>query len=131
MGISQRAFETPWAVASFEAEFCKDHSYTYICTKHTKSGQAQSVGYLIVWSVQDEGEIVVLAVDTGWRNMGIASSLLQFAFDVHDVSAWHLEANAANAAAIALYEQHGFKKTRMLKNYYGQGKDAIQMSRVK
>jgi ribosomal-protein-alanine N-acetyltransferase len=134
LGISQRSFTIPWSVASFEAEFYKDFSYLYIYTKEQGStiqlaSSATAVGYLIIWDIQGEGEVVALAVDKGWRNRGIGSALLSFAIEAHRVKVWHLEVDPVNSAAIGLYEKHGFKKNRVIRNYYGQGKDAMQMSR--
>lgn len=125
LGISQRSFDTPWSVTSFEAEFYKNYSHIYIYMKND-----QPVAYLIVWDLQAEGEIVALAVDKGWRNKGIGSELLNHVFDMHNTKIWHLEVDPANRAAISLYEKHRFKKNRVIKNYYGHGKDAIQMSRA-
>lgn len=125
ISISQHSFETPWAVASFEAEFYKNYSHIYIYTY-----KEQPVAYLIVWDLKEEGEVVSLAVDKGWRNRGIAAALLKFAFENHNVKTWHLEVDPKNNSAINLYEKYAFKKSRTIKDYYGQGKDAIQMNRA-
>ena len=124
LGISQRSFNPAWSTASFEAEFYKIHSHIYLFSENE-----QPVAYLIIWDLKEEGEIVSLAVDKGWRNKGIGTKLLSFVFDTHPVKAWSLEVDPDNGAAISLYEKHKFKRCRVIKDYYGQGKDAVQMTR--
>lgn len=125
LGISHRSFDTTWSMASFEAEFHKDHAYIYIYTE-----SSTSVAFLIVWDLGAEGEIVSLAVDKGWRNRGIASKLLRHAFLAHsNVEQWHLEVEPGNTPALSLYHKNGFVKQRIIKDYYAQGKDALQMDR--
>ena len=121
LGISQRSFSTPWSAASFEAEFAKPFSFTYLYVKE------QPVAYLTIWVIADEGEIVSIAVDKGWRGKGVASALLNYAFSEYRLKVWQLEVSEANKSAISLYHKFGFKKSRIIKNYYGQGRDAIQM----
>jgi ribosomal-protein-alanine acetyltransferase len=125
VGISQRSFESPWSVASFEAEFMKDYSHTYLFVR-----DRMPVAYLIVWVIKDEGEIVMLAVDKGWRKNGIGSFLLKKVMDSYpDVKSWNIEVDQKNTIAIHVYEKFSFKKTRTIANYYGAGKDAIQMTK--
>ena len=123
LSISHRSFETPWSSASFEAELRKSFSKTYLFLD-----KDQPVGYLIIWVLGAEGEIVSLAVDPGWRNRGIAKKLLDHAFgEFKPVKKWSLEVNPLNNNAISLYKKYKFERQRMIKNYYGQGQDAIYM----
>ena len=123
LSISQRSFETPWSPASFEAELHKSFSKTYLFLD-----KEQPVGYLIIWVMENEGEIVSLAVDPGWRNKGIAKKLLEYAFSSYKiVKKWSLEVNPLNHNAINLYRKYKFERLRTIRNYYGQGKDAIYM----
>jgi ribosomal-protein-alanine N-acetyltransferase len=125
LGISQRAFGTPWSKASFEAEFRKPYSRTYLYMR-----DEQVVAYLTIWIINDEGEVVSLAVDKGWRNKGFATQLLKYVFDNNaGLKFWHLEVAQDNDAALSLYRTHGFERMRVIKNYYGGGQDAIQMKR--
>lgn len=123
LGISQRSFNAPWSNASFEAEFLKPYSTIYL---YEQGGTA--VGYLIIWVIENEGEIASLAVDKGFREKGVAGTLMRNAFsEFENVKIWQLEVSQTNQAAISLYTNFGFKKMRVIQNYYGQGKDAIQM----
>ncbi len=127
LAISQRSFDVAWPAASFEAEFLKQHTRIYVYVK-----DEQPVAYLIIWVVQGEGEIVSLAVDKGYRNQGIASALLSHVFRLHrDIQVWHLEVAPDNTSAMNLYEKYNFRKMRVIKNYYGQNMDALQMKCVR
>ena len=126
IAISQHSFDVAWSAASFEAEFLKQHTRIYVYIK-----SEQPVAYLIIWLVKDEGEIVSLAVDRGYRNQGIASTLLNYMFRTHcNITKWYLEVAPDNVPAMNLYEKYYFRKIRVIKNYYGQDKDALQMKRT-
>ena len=123
LAISQRAFDVVWSAALFETEFLKQYTEIYVYVK-----DKQMVAFLIIWIIEGEGEIVSLAVDKGFRNQGIASSLLNYLFKIHgDIKEWYLEVAADNISAVNLYWKYNFYKTRVIKNYYGQDKDALQM----
>jgi ribosomal-protein-alanine N-acetyltransferase len=123
LAICQRSFDVTWSAASFEAEFLKEHTEIYVYVK-----DKQLVAYLIIWAMQSEGEVVSLAVNKGFRNQGIASELLAYIFRIHgNIREWYLEVATDNILAINLYEKYKFHKMRVIKNYYGQNKDALQM----
>ena len=123
LAISQRSFGVPWTDAAFDAEFLKQHTEIYVYIK-----DELLIAYLIIWIIKNEGEIVSLAVDKGRRNQGVASALLNHVFRIHDnIGEWYLEVAADNVPAMALYERYNFRKMRVIKNYYGQDKDALQM----
>lgn len=120
--ISQHSFDIPWSQTSFEAEFSKQYSESYLYTQNS-----QVVAYLIIWAIQNEGEIVSLAVDKGWRGRGIGLKLLSHAFLLHrEIKLWRLEVAEHNHVAQSLYEKCGFARVRLIKNYYGQ-ENAVQM----
>ena len=126
LAISQHSFDVAWSAASFETEFLKQHTEIYVYVK-----DEQLAAYLIIWVMQNEGEIVSLAVNKGYRNQGIASALLSYIFKLHgNIKEWYLEVAADNITAINLYEKYNFHKIRVIKNYHGQDKDALQMKCV-
>ena len=91
------------------------------------------VGYCVLYHAADEGEIVTVAVCEEWRRRGIADRLLQTVLrKAHEKrlgSVW-LEVRVSNAAAIHLYEKHGFAAAGKRKNFYrAPREDALVMVR--
>lgn len=94
-------------------------------------------GFLIAQSVLDEAEIWAFAVQPEKRRQGHASDLLQIAkahFRANGINKLFLDVAANNAAAIGLYEAHGFSESGRRRAYYsdesGKRVDAILMSRT-
>jgi ribosomal protein S18 acetylase RimI-like enzyme len=72
----------------------------------------------------------MLAVDRGWRKKGIGSFLLKKVMDSYpDVKSWNIEVDPKNIIAVHVYEKFAFRRVRTIANYYGYGKDAVQMNR--
>jgi len=78
----------------------------------------------------DEVNIDSIAVKKEFRNMGIATKLLEeteeWAKERH-YKALSLEVGYKNITAFLLYEKFGFKQRRIRKNYYADGTDCIEM----
>ena len=71
--------------------------------------------------VEDEAEILSVAVDARWRGRGLARKLL----DLHlrrlaglSARAVFLEVDEHNRAAIRLYDRAGFREVARRPNYY-------------
>ena len=74
-----------------------------------------------------------VAVDNRLRREGIASTLLAHLFERADSAGeqYTLEVRTSNAAAIALYEQFGFRPSGTRPRYYTDtGEDALIMWRT-
>lgn len=79
------------------------------------------LGFLVVWHVADEVELLDLATDPSQRRRGVASALLTALTESARRSAGRavfLEVRSGNQAARALYEKHGFRVVHERKNYY-------------
>jgi len=77
------------------------------------------------------GRLYSLAVDPSRRRRGYGKALLADCLAelrAEGVRSVFLEADVDNAAAIALYESFGFRKTRSLCDYYGPGRHAWKMA---
>jgi peptide alpha-N-acetyltransferase len=69
------------------------------------------------------GYIAMLAVSEGWRNHGIATTLVRKAVDVKVV----LETEETNVPAMKLYERLGFIRSKKLHRYYLNGNSAYRL----
>lgn len=87
------------------------------------------VGYIAFSLIEDEMEILNLAVHPGHRMQGIGENLLARAFEVcrkKGIAKSFLDVKASNVAAISLYLKFGYKKIGVRKKYYPDtGEDAV------
>lgn len=90
------------------------------------------IGYLIVYHVLDEGEIVRIAVSEKFRRQGAAGCLLRelesFCKE-QGIIKMMLEVRESNEAAVAFYKEYGFTEDGIRRNYYTNPReDAVLMS---
>ncbi len=91
------------------------------------------LGYIGIWNICGEGEVINTAVRKNKRRTGIATRLLDEAFSFcreNNIKTLHLEVREKNTPAISLYEKLGFIKDGERKNYYNGKETAILMSRI-
>ena len=77
-----------------------------------------------------KGHIVTIDIARGSRRRGAGKLLLaELLRRLGEGGAQQirLEVDARNAGAIRFYEQMGFRATRKLKDYYGEGVDGLEM----
>ena len=89
------------------------------------------LGYAVLSTVLDEGNLDNIAVAPHCRRQGVADALLSAltGFGRGHLSVLMLEVRASNAPAIALYEKHGFAAVGRRKNYYDNPReDALLMT---
>ena len=89
------------------------------------------LGYAVLYTVLDEGNLDNIAVARPARRNGVADALLSAltGFGREHLACLMLEVRASNAPAIALYEKHGFTAAGRRKNYYDAPcEDAILMT---
>ena len=87
-------------------------------------------GFLLVWVVAGEAEVLDIAVSPAYRRQGVAKELLNH-LQVHaKVERVFLEVSKNNEPARALYETCGFEMVGERKGYYRDGSDALLLSRV-
>ncbi len=74
----------------------------------------------------DTADLNALSVHEKQRNKGVATTLLQFAFDdliKSGANKFWLEVRSENMPAIKLYQRLGFKQNGIRKNFYKNPKD--------
>lgn len=125
--------ENAWHRVSIEAELYKSYSDIFIARGLNNA----LLGYSITWCINNEEkqvkecEVITLAVCEKYRKNGIASALLNNVINLYGTfSTWHLEVAEDNLPAISLYKKFGFSEQGRIKNYYGDDKDALRMTKL-
>jgi [ribosomal protein S18]-alanine N-acetyltransferase len=85
-------------------------------------------GYSITRTSWRGAELESIAVDPRYRGRGVAQALLDATLAQLPAGAvLRLMVSTANDAALRFYRQYGFVRTRLVKRYYGRGRDAWRM----
>lgn len=96
----------------------------------------QVVGYCVLSpsNVRNTLMISSIAVHPSFRNQGIGTILLEDSIRIikelnttMSIGKIVLQVAEVNNSARSLYEKFGFRYTRTLRDYYGKGKNGIQM----
>lgn len=83
--------------------------------------QNRLAGYIAFSLIDDEMEILNLAVHPGFRRRGLGQSLLARAFDIcvgQGIAKSFLDVKVSNTAAIDLYRKFGYEQIGVRKRYY-------------
>ena len=125
--IEQQSFSVPWTEQMLRVQLAPD-SHVFL----TARAGERVVGYIGMMYVLDEGYISNVAVHPDYRRRGVADALLrelEARARALLLSFLTLEVRAQNAAAIALYEKHGYRVAGRRKNYYEKPtEDALLMT---
>ncbi|MCC6206905.1 MAG: ribosomal protein S18-alanine N-acetyltransferase [Gammaproteobacteria bacterium] len=129
MDIERRAYDFPWT----EGIFRDCLAVGYRC--HVVLRDDMIAGYGIMTAAAGESHVLNLCVDPHQRRRGLGRALLNHLIEnarAAGAQTMLLEVRPSNAAGIALYEQLGFKRIGMRKDYYpakGGREDAIMLER--
>ncbi len=136
-----------WGLESYRKSAANDYDYLVaaVCRKAEQAaytvielcdGDAAEatrdslVGYALLRCF-DDAEIIRIATDPRYRRQGIGSMLLnELLREAHkrNIHSIFLEVRSSNIAAVSLYEQAGFEKAGVRRNYYSAPvEDAIIM----
>lgn len=99
------------------SEFTKKYSYTV---------DNENAGFIIFDIIYDRCEIIDVYTVEKFRNMGIATKLINEIINDYEINNITLEVSVDNCVAIKLYEKLGFKGVALRKEYYN-GTDAFLM----
>ena len=126
--LEQRCFPAdPWSEALFQAAL--ENPGAAVLLAQGEDGAL--LGYAVLSTVLDEGNLDNIAVARPARRNGVADALLSAltGFGREHLACLMLEVRASNAPAIALYQKHGFAAVGRRKNYYDTPKeDAVLMT---
>lgn len=133
VAIEQASFSTPWTRKMFQVELCENpFAHVYVAKgRGAKLPDDGLIGYVCFWVVFEEFRLMTLAVAPALRRRGFGRALLQHALSVgraKGATRGLLEVRASNAAALALYEEVGFRRVGVRANYYTNPvEDAVLM----
>jgi len=129
LAIEEVSFKAPWSRSLFLEELDCKTAFDYV-VKLTGGENDESVAaYICCRIIGSEMNILRIAVSPKWRNLGIASWLLDNCFKMalnKSVTSVFLEVRDSNRAAISLYNKAGFTQIGNRHNYYSEtGEDAV------
>lgn len=109
-------FSAPWSEISLKKSL-KNKNYCFLCAKCCE----KIVGYASMYSVCTEGYICNILVHEDFRNMRIATRMINKFVEYaqnHNFDFLTLEVRESNFKAINLYKNCGFKNMGVRKNFY-------------
>ena len=125
--LERLCFSEPWSEKALEL-LLSDDAIGFVCLQ---DGRAVAYGGML-WAV-DEGQVTNVAVHPDARRHGYARAIVEAFADAARAKGAvqiSLEVRQSNAAAIALYEAHGYVEVGKRKNFYRNPReDALIMIR--
>lgn len=94
------------------------------------------VGYCILSLSQQRKDLMIssIAIEPDFRRLGLGSRLMADAIRIStelpalkSADKLVLQVAMDNFAALALYREYGFRTSARIRNYYGRGRDGLQM----
>ncbi len=110
-------FSTPWSRKSFADSMANEQ----VISLFTATVDNKIVGYICLFHLFEEGELLNIAVSPDYRKRGIAQEMINKMFDIFkqkSVTRITLEVRESNENAKNLYLKNGFKPIGIRKNYY-------------
>ena len=126
LSIEKKVFKHPWSKEQLSWELKSQPS----AENYVMIVRDNMVGYLFSHVVDDDVQILNIAIDIPFQHKGYGEQLLSYFLDQFnpDISI-HLEVRKSNFPAINLYLKFWFHETGTRKGYYADGEDAIIMRR--
>ena len=114
--LEKRCFSTPWSLNSILGELDNP------CALWLTATEGETLcGYLGVQYGPDGADIMNIAVDSAYRNRGIAQQLMKSMAErlrEKQLSWLTLEVRESNLPAISLYRKLGFREVGVRRHYY-------------
>jgi ribosomal-protein-alanine acetyltransferase len=124
--IERQSFHSPWSKRLFEETLLSPIGTNLVITKGH-----HVVGYLCLYTVEDEAHILNIAVHPAYTGKGLASALVAHVIDTlgsQGITQFFLEVREGNDGAIRLYKKYGFMVVGKRKKYYTDtNEDALVM----
>ena len=123
--IEKESFSDAWTMEMISDTFMQDNFIGFVAEENDKV-----IGYIALTFCLDEAEINIIAVTREFRRKGVASALLDKAYEKlkeAGIDKIFLEVRKSNASAQKLYEKHNFKYIGVRPKYYKGVEDALLM----
>ena len=126
LSIEKKVFKHPWSKEQLSRELNSQPA----AENYVMIARGNMIGYLFSHVVDDDVQILNIAIDIPFQHKGYGEQLLSYFLDQFntDISI-HLEVRKSNFPAINLYLKFGFREAGTRKGYYADGEDAIIMQR--
>ena len=126
LSIEKKVFKHPWSKEQLNWELNSQPA----AENYVMIARGNMIGYLFSHVVDDDVQILNIAIDIPFQHKGYGEQLLSYFLDQFNTdSSIHLEVRKSNFPAINLYLKFGFHETGTRKGYYSDGEDAIIMQR--
>ena len=126
LSIEKKVFKHPWSKEQLSWELNSQPA----AENYVMIARGNMIGYLFSHVVDDDVQILNIAIDIPFQHKGYGEQLLSYFLDQFNTdSSIHLEVRKSNFPAINLYLKFGFHETGIRKGYYADGEDAIIMQR--
>lgn len=126
LSIEKKVFKHPWSKEQLSWELNSQPA----AENYVMLARGNMIGYLFSHVVDDDVQILNIAIDIPFQHKGYGEQLLSYFLDQFNTdSSIHLEVRKSNFPAINLYLKFGFHETGTRKGYYADGEDAIIMQR--
>jgi len=126
LSIEKNVFKHPWSKEQLSWELNSQP----VAENYVMIARGNMIGYLFSHVVDDDVQILNIAIDIPFQHKGYGEQLLSYLLDQFNTdSSIHLEVRKSNFPAINLYLKFGFHETGTRKGYYADGEDAIIMQR--
>ena len=126
--LERRVFPDPWSARSFAQMLALPTVRGFA----VDDARGRLIGYGVCSMVEDEGEILNLAVEPDARRLGTGAHLVDAMLGwlrTGGAARVFLEVRASNVAAIALYRRAGFRPLGSRRGYYRDPReDALTMA---
>ena len=130
--IEELSFEDPYPLSLFQ-KLLREFPWGF----RVALSKDIVVGYCVLVRTNDYDSsllIASIAVDPAYRRRGIGTDLIEDAISIgrthnrRHVRRIVLQVRENNESAISLYSKIGFRSMAIIPDYYGVGKDALEMS---
>ena len=126
LSIENKVFNNPWSKEQLSWEL----NHQSMAANHVMIARSNMIGFLFSHVVDDDVQILNIAIDIPFQHRGYGKQLLSYFLDqFNEDSSIYLEVRKSNFPAINLYLKFGFHEAGTRKGYYSDGEDAIIMQR--